>query len=296
VLADKRHEDQWILAAVYSLDELIQHSIDPIAGNLMLLGHRQQMEHFLHDRVRLIPFREMAFEQVKDGLYHLLVGGRWIGFSYHICDFFEDEPNAFVMTAVQRKETIRPCVNLADEPTLIPTCGFLTRGSIQICKEKNMPEPLQIGQPLPRLEALSADAQITTVQAHLGPQQTLLYFLHGTWCPECVGQYHLLQRYLPRIKEASTELLVITGEEIETLTAFLRSAHPPLEYTVLADPRCNTYHAIGAGDDTVSVIVDRGGIVRWFVRWPVHQGEPGYETILQALGETSSNRTGARPS
>ncbi len=150
-----------------------------------------------------------------------------------------------------------------------------------------MTETLQIGRPLPILEVMTTDAEITTVQAHLGPKQTLLYFLHGTWCPECVGQYHLLQRYLPHIKETNAELLVITGEEIETLTAFLRSAHPALEYTVLTDPRRSTYHSIGAGDDTVAIVVDGQGIVRWLARWPDHQDEPGYETILQALQEVS---------
>jgi|GEM_PF-4132038 len=146
-----------------------------------------------------------------------------------------------------------------------------------------MSEELQIGQPFPNMEVETGDGQRTIVQAHLGPKQTLLYFLHGTWCPECVGQYHLLQRYLPRIKETGAELIVITGEEPETLTAFLRSAHPSLEYTVLTDPTRSAYHAIKAGGDTMTIIVDNQGIVRWFERWPDHQDEPGYEIILQAL-------------
>jgi peroxiredoxin len=133
------------------------------------------------------------------------------------------------------------------------------------------------------MEVETADGQMTTVQAHMGPKQTLLYFLHGTWCPECVGQYHLLQRYYQQIKETGAELIVITGEEIETLTAFLQSAHPALEYTVLTDPQRRTYHMVGAGGDTISVVVDSEAIIRWFARWPEHLGEPGYEIILQAL-------------
>lgn len=142
---------------------------------------------------------------------------------------------------------------------------------------------LQIGQLLPKLEVIRTDGQRTSVQDHLGPKQTLLYFLHGTWCPVCVGQFHLLQRFLPQIKEAGAELLVITGEELETLTAFLHSAHPPLEYSVFTDPRRNTYHAIGAGDDTIAIVVDGQGTVGWFARWPDHQDEPDYETIFQAV-------------
>ena len=144
---------------------------------------------------------------------------------------------------------------------------------------------LQIGQSLPELKAQTPDGKATTVQAHLGPGKTLLYFLHGTWCPECVGQYHLLQRYRPQIKMTGADIVVITGDDLEALTTFLASAVPPLEYTVLTDPQRITYQMIGVGGDTVAVIVDRQGVVRWFARWPDHQEEPGYEIILQALRE-----------
>jgi peroxiredoxin len=146
-----------------------------------------------------------------------------------------------------------------------------------------MPESVQIGNPLPEMEAETAQGRRTTVQAHLGPNQTLLYFLHGTWCPDCIGHYHLLQRYLPRIQEARAELVAVSGEESDTLSAFLQSTQPPLEYTVLADPKHSASRAIHAGDDTMAIIVDHHGVVRWFERWPGHQDEPGYGIILQAL-------------
>lgn len=146
-----------------------------------------------------------------------------------------------------------------------------------------MSEPLQIGIPLPEMVAETADGRKTTVQAHLGPKQTLLYFLHGTWCPECIGQYHLLQRYLPHIQDARATLVAVTGETSDTLWAFLQSTQPPLEYTVLADPRHSAAHAIQAGDDTIAIIVDNQGVVHWFERWAGHQDEPGYGIILQAL-------------
>lgn len=146
-----------------------------------------------------------------------------------------------------------------------------------------MSEPLQIGVPLPEMEAETAAGRRTTVQAHLGPKQTLLYFLHGTWCPECIGQFHLLQRYLPRIKDSRAELIVVTRDESDTLSAFLQSTQPALEYMVLADPKHSASHAIQAGDDTIAIIVDHQDVVRWFERWPIHQDEPGYEIILKAL-------------
>ncbi len=148
-----------------------------------------------------------------------------------------------------------------------------------------MADSLQIGQPLPELTVQAADGKATTVQAHLGRQNTLLYFLHGTWCPECVGQYHLLQRYRPQIKMTGADIVVITGDDVETLKTFLMSTVPPLEYAVLADPKRRTYQKISASGDTVAIIVDGQGIIRWLARWPDHHEEPGYEMILQALRE-----------
>ena len=152
-------------------------------------------------------------------------------------------------------------------------------------RRSSLDASLQIGQLLPELKAQTPDGKATTVQAHLGPQKTLLYFLHGTWCPECVGQYHLLQRYQPQIKVIGAEIVVITGDDVETLTTFLTSAVPLLEYTVLTDPRRLAYQKIGAGGDTLAIIVDGQGLIRWLARWPDHQDEPGYELILQALRE-----------
>jgi peroxiredoxin len=138
---------------------------------------------------------------------------------------------------------------------------------------------------LPELNVQTPEGSATTVQAHLGPQKTLLYFLHGTWCPECVGQFHLLQRYRPALLAAGADIVVITSDNLEALTTFLASAVPPLEYTVLTDPKRLAYQTIGAGGDTIAMIADQQGIVRWFARWPEHQEEPGYETFLQALRE-----------
>ncbi len=144
---------------------------------------------------------------------------------------------------------------------------------------------LQIGQPLPELSVLAADGKATTVQAHLGQHSTLLYFLHGTWCPECVGQYHLLQRYRPALLAAGADIVVITSDDLEALTTFLASVVPSLDYIVLTDPKRLAYQRIAAGGDTVAIIADRQGVVRWFARWPEHQEEPGYETFVQALRE-----------
>jgi hypothetical protein len=63
----------------------------------------------------------------------------------------------------------------------------------------------------------------------------------------------------------------------------LQSTQPPLEYTVLADPKHSASHAIQAVGDTIAMIVDYQGVVRWFERWLEHQDDPRYGIILQAL-------------
>jgi len=85
------------------------------------------------------------------------------------------------------------------------------------------------------------------------------------------------------MRETGAELVAVTGEESDTLSAFLQSTLPALEYTVLADPKHSASYAIKAGGDTIAIIVDDQGVVRWFERWPEHQDEPEYGIILQAL-------------
>lgn len=148
-----------------------------------------------------------------------------------------------------------------------------------------MNNPLSVDQPLPELNLFTATNAPTTLAAHLGPRKTLVYFLHGTWCPECVGQFHLLQRYRPAILAADADVIVITSDDLDALTTFLASAVPSLEYTVLADPKHSTQPKLGLGGDTLAAIVDGEGMVLWLARWADHHGAPGYEAMLRALRE-----------
>jgi peroxiredoxin len=148
-----------------------------------------------------------------------------------------------------------------------------------------MSNMLSVGQPLPELGLFTATNAPTTLAAHFGPRKTLLYFLHGTWRPECVGQFHLLQRYRPAILAADADVVVIASDDLDALTTFLASAVPPLEYTVLADPKHSAHSKLGLGGDTLATIVDGEGLVLWLARWADHHGEPGYEAMLQALRE-----------
>jgi peroxiredoxin len=144
---------------------------------------------------------------------------------------------------------------------------------------------LTLGQRLPELSVLTATGAPSSVQAHLGRGSTLLYFLHGTWCPECVSQLYRLQRYRREIQAAGADVIAITQDAPETLASFLISAVPPLEYVVLADPEHVAYEKLEVSGDTLAVIVDRDGFIRWFVRWADHHARPNFMTILQQFPE-----------
>jgi peroxiredoxin len=146
-----------------------------------------------------------------------------------------------------------------------------------------MADPLHIGQPLPDLAVQAADGKATFVRVHLGSQSTLLSFLHGTWCAECVSHLYSLRQHRPQIVAAGADVVVITLDKPEALAAFLASAVPPLGYTVLADPDHSAHEKAGVGQDTMSLVVDVNGIVRWLASWSDHRSHPGYAVIVNAL-------------
>ena len=142
---------------------------------------------------------------------------------------------------------------------------------------------LQIGQPLPDWAVQSPDGKATRVREHLGARGTLVSFLHGTWCAECVSQLYSLRQHRAQLAAAGADVVVITLDKPEVLAAFLASAVPPLGYTVLADPDHAAHHEVGVGQDTMSMVVDSNGIIRWLASWSDHPSHPGYAVIVNAL-------------
>ncbi len=136
---------------------------------------------------------------------------------------------------------------------------------------------------MPDLKAQAADGTVTSVKAHLGSQGTLVSFLHGTWCAECASHLYSLRQHRQQIAAAGADVVVITLDKPEVLAAFLASAVPPLGYTVLADPDHSAHEEAGVGQDTMSLVVDSRGVVRWLASWSDHRDRPSYEIVLQAV-------------
>ena len=146
-------------------------------------------------------------------------------------------------------------------------------------------------QRLPELKVLTATGDSTSLEAYLGSQVTLLNFLHGAWCPDCVSQLFRLQEHKQEIAAAGAEIVVVTRDKPEALAAFLLSTGRSLEYTVLVDPDGATHRRVGAGGHTLALVVDRQRMVRRVMHWSDRHDESGYQTLLQILqeaGETTA--------
>ncbi len=152
-----------------------------------------------------------------------------------------------------------------------------------------MSDLLTVGQRLPEMKVLTAAGVAISIEARLSHRVTLLNFLHGTWCAECVSQLYRLQRHRREIAAAGADIVVITRDKPESLATFLLSASPSLEYTVLVDPDGAAHQQVGAGGHTMALVVDGHLTVRWMTHWSDHRDQPGYQTLIQILREAAGS-------
>ncbi len=150
-----------------------------------------------------------------------------------------------------------------------------------------MSDLLTVGQRLPEMKVMTAAGVAISIEACLSRRVTLLNFLHGTWCAECVSQLYRLQRHRREIAAAGADIVVITRDKPESLATFLLSASPSLEYTVLVDPEGTAHQRVGVGGHTLALVVDRDLTIRWVTHWSDHRDQPGYQTVLQVLQEAA---------
>ncbi len=153
-----------------------------------------------------------------------------------------------------------------------------------------MSDLLTVGQRLPEMKVMTAAGGAISIEACLSRRVTLLNFLHGTWCADCVSQLYRLQRHRREIAEAGADIVVITRDKPESLATFLLSASPSLEYTVLVDPDGTAHQRVGVGGHTLALVVDGDFAVRWVTHWSDHRDQPGYQTVLQVLQEAGEKR------
>lgn len=147
---------------------------------------------------------------------------------------------------------------------------------------------IQIGQLLPDLQVQTGAGQPLALSTLLGSPSTLLNFMHGTWCPECVNQLRSLQRHERTIAVTGAKVVVIMADVPAHVAAFQLAAQRPLAYTVVADPEGTTHRQIGADDDPAMIVVDVQRIVRYFAIWRDHRDHPGYHAVLQTVQDLNA--------
>ena len=151
-----------------------------------------------------------------------------------------------------------------------------------------MPDSIQVDQPLPDLQVQTNEGKPLALASLLGAPSTLLNFMHGAWCPECVNQLRSLQRHQNAIAATGTRVVVIMADVPAHVAAFQLAAQPSLAYTVVADPEGITHRQVGAGDDTAMIVVDAQRVVRYLAIWRDHRNHPGYQAVLQTVQDLSS--------
>ncbi len=140
-----------------------------------------------------------------------------------------------------------------------------------------------MGQILPDLVVQNTKGVVTIVRTHLGPKLTLLNFLHGTQCPECVNQLYSLQQHREELTNLGVVIIVIARDNPESLAAFLLKARPRLEYVIFADPGGVAHRRVGVGGHIVWFIIDSKQTVRRLGPWRDRDKSLDYETILHFL-------------
>ncbi|MBI5714037.1 MAG: redoxin domain-containing protein [Chloroflexi bacterium] len=142
---------------------------------------------------------------------------------------------------------------------------------------------LRVDQVLPDLVVQNTKGAVTKVKAHLGSKLTLLNFLHGTQCPECVNQLYSLQQHKKQFADLGVVIIVIARDNPESLAAFLLKARPRLEYVIFADPGGVAHRRVGVGGHIVWFIIDSKQTVRRLGPWRDRDKSLDYETILRFL-------------
>ncbi len=121
-------------------------------------------------------------------------------------------------------------------------------------------EGLAIGQRAPDFDVTLTDGSVMSTADYGGP---LWINFMATWCPQCVEELPMMQRFSPQLEGQMTMLLVDVGEDRQTVREFVRSLNVDLPVGVDADGTIQRQW--GAYALPVHYWLDADGIVREIV-------------------------------
>ena len=96
----------------------------------------------------------------------------------------------------------------------------------------NIKKGLKKGQKLPLFKLPDVNGQEVSIETWIG-RPFLLYFLRGTWCPNCRKQLAQLKEKAQVFKDLDMPILVVVGQKREAVKDFL--ARNPMPFLFLID-------------------------------------------------------------
>jgi peroxiredoxin len=134
--------------------------------------------------------------------------------------------------------------------------------------------PVAVGRPFPAFASKLADGEAFTEANLAGTQGTAMVFYRGQWCPVCMIELAQLEKRHEDFARRGVRVLVVSMDSQEDADK-TKAQFPHL--TVVADTERKLIAAAGVlhekanpdGGDSAApttILIDRGGIVRWLFR------------------------------
>jgi thiol-disulfide isomerase/thioredoxin len=131
-----------------------------------------------------------------------------------------------------------------------------------------------IGQRAPTIEVTLLDGSVMNTADWAG--QPLWVNFMATWCPQCIDELPMMERYNRQLEGAMTILVVDVGEDRRTVSEFMEQVE--FELPVGVDPEGRVQAQWGAYALPIHFWMDGNGIVREVV----YGGAPP-EIFIQAI-------------
>jgi peroxiredoxin len=159
---------------------------------------------------------------------------------------------------------------------------------------------LKIGQSIPLFKLPNVQGEEVSIKLLIG-RPFLLYFLRGTWCPNCRKQLSQLKEKAQVFNDLDIPVLVIVGQKKEAVERWLEKN--PMPFPFLIDETrdvikaFNVYHPFGIDAYKIAhpstFLIDQEGQVA-FAYVGKHQAdrpsfESTYNEIVNLLDDTFNN-------
>ena len=131
----------------------------------------------------------------------------------------------------------------------------------------------KIGSLAPDFKLRATNGQEVSLSDFRGQKNVIVFFIRETSCPQCRTHVTQLGRMYDQFRNADTEIIVILGEDVHKAKEYADGINLP--FPILADPDRAVYNLYELEkyfllfQRTASLVVDKGGIVRYLKRTTV---------------------------